>query len=85
MSVFAGPVTADVLGAGGAPESIRGFAGKRLRSVQSVVLAKPSCEPSVAAIPSAEPRHALFATPCDERHVPCSDDNEQGHPVMKDS
>ena len=31
-------LTADVLGAGGAPESIRGFAGKRLRSLQSVVL-----------------------------------------------
>ena len=31
-------LAADVLGAGGAPESIRGFAGKRIRSLQGVVL-----------------------------------------------
>ncbi len=31
-------LAADVLGTGGAPESVRGFAGKRLRSLQGVVL-----------------------------------------------
>jgi hypothetical protein len=31
-------VEADVLETGGAPERVRGFAGKRIRSLQSVVL-----------------------------------------------
>ena len=31
-------LAADVLGAGGAPERVRGFAGKRIESLQGVVL-----------------------------------------------